>query len=302
MRSADRWKNRTLNIGVSLAVNAAILCIFARVLAAPSKPAESYIAVELAVPVRAKVSQPAEPKTVVVPPPQPHQESPRRSPAARKDPPRPLPERPGLPRLLQPSEPREKRTDDTEPAQPNADRGQDRAHVGGTRALAPSADGSGAAGSGGSGTASHGPGAPSAQGKGGSGGTIVGGNGGDRSVVTAPPSVNRQPEPKKADPPPVKPQPPAPKGESRGVQPSSQPQPAYPADARDDGTEGTVVLIAVVGTDGKVAETRIEKGSGDRRLDAAAERGVRRWTYKPALKDGVPVRSSVRVRVEFRLE
>ena len=86
------------------------------------------------------------------------------------------------------------------------------------------------------------------------------------------------------------------------MKPSKQPRPAYPADARDDGVEGTVVLVATVDTDGKVAEARVEKGSGDKRLDRAAEKGIRQWTYSPALRDGVPVKSSVRVRVEFRLE
>jgi len=63
-----------------------------------------------------------------------------------------------------------------------------------------------------------------------------------------------------------------------------------------------VVLLASIDAGGKVSKLKVERSAGDRRLDRAAERAVNQWTYKPSLKDGVPVASSVRVRVQFRLE
>lgn len=98
------------------------------------------------------------------------------------------------------------------------------------------------------------------------------------------------------------PEPPKPKGESRPPSVAKHAKPVYPPDARDDGVEGTSVVLARIGTDGKVMDTRLEKSSGDRRLDRAALDAVNKWTYNPALRDGVAVKSSVRVRVQFRLE
>lgn len=93
-----------------------------------------------------------------------------------------------------------------------------------------------------------------------------------------------------------------PKGESRAPSVAKQTKPVYPPDAREDGVEGVTVVLALIDPEGKVAEVKLEKGSGDRRLDRAALDAVRQWTYDPCLRDGVPVKSSVRVRVEFRLE
>lgn len=94
----------------------------------------------------------------------------------------------------------------------------------------------------------------------------------------------------------------APKGESRGPQAIEQPRPSYPTDARDEGVEGTVVLLASIAADGHVDGVKVESSSGDRRLDRAAAGAVERWTYSPCLKEGVPAASAVRVCVQFKLE
>ncbi|GEM_PF-2628393 len=304
MSSAGRWNNRFLSIGASIAVNAAILGALVRVLAAPSKPAETHIAVELESPVPAVMRiQPPKPRTIAAPVmPAPRQQPPT---PPRRIEPQPPKENPrsarsivpklNLPRVFGDPEPRrnEERRVATPTRPPDIGQGD---HSGGMGI------GASSTGGGGSGTTGRGPGAPSAYGTGGSGGTIVGGDGGSKSVVAVPPPVKREPEPKRVEQPQPKPAPPAPRGESRGAQAKSQPQPVYPSDAREDGVEGTVLLIADIGTDGKVVGTRLDKSSGDRRLDRAAEKAVKQWTYSPALKDGVPVKSSIRVRVEFRLD
>ena len=91
-------------------------------------------------------------------------------------------------------------------------------------------------------------------------------------------------------------------GESRAPSVAKQTKPVYPSDAREDGVEGISTVLALIDPEGKVTGTRLEKSSGDRRLDQSALDAVSKWTYNPCLRDGVPVKSSVRVKVEFRLE
>ncbi|HET6457236.1 MAG TPA: energy transducer TonB, partial [Armatimonadota bacterium] len=153
------------------------------------------------------------------------------------------------------------------------------------------------------GTSATGPGAFVGEGSGGG----ITGSGEGRTVAPPDPTPNTQhptpaPPPTTYNPQPTTPDPPKPKGESRAPSVAKQMKPIYPQDARDDGIEGTAVVLALIDPEGKVTDTRLEKSSGDRRLDRAAVDAVRKWTYNPCLKDGAPVKSSVRIRVEFRLE
>jgi len=68
--------------------------------------------------------------------------------------------------------------------------------------------------------------------------------------------------------------------------------------ARQAGAEGTVVIQALVGTDGRVSETRILKSIPV--LNGAAEEAVRRWRFKPAEAGGTPVATWVSVPMTFR--
>ena len=157
--------------------------------------------------------------------------------------------------------------------------------------------------SGGGGTSATGPGAFVGPGSGG------GISGSGESTITIPqpaPTPNTQhptpaPPPTTQNPQPITPTPPS-KGESRAPSAAEQTRPVYPSDAKDDGVEGIVTILALIDPEGKVTDTRLEKSSGDRRLDRAALDAVGKWTYNPCLRDGVPVKSSVRVKVDFRLE
>lgn len=73
--------------------------------------------------------------------------------------------------------------------------------------------------------------------------------------------------------------------------------PEYPQAAREAGVTGTVLVQALVGKDGKVHETRIQKSIP--MLDAAATAAVSRWIFKPALSKGAPVAVWVAVPVRF---
>lgn len=75
--------------------------------------------------------------------------------------------------------------------------------------------------------------------------------------------------------------------------------PEYPEIARASGTEGTVMLQALVGKDGKVKDVRVVKSVPV--LDDAATKAVKQWVFKPALSNNKPVAVWVAVPVRFSL-
>lgn len=77
------------------------------------------------------------------------------------------------------------------------------------------------------------------------------------------------------------------------------PPPAYPAFARQAHVEGTVVLQAVIGADGRVAAVRV--ASGPALLAAAARRAVLGWRYRPLVLDGRAVAVACAITVRFTL-
>lgn len=77
------------------------------------------------------------------------------------------------------------------------------------------------------------------------------------------------------------------------------PKPVYPDLALQAQVEGTVVVRALVRRDGRVGETRIERGVP--LLNDAAVAAVSRWTFAPARTNHVAVACWVVVPVRFRL-
>jgi protein TonB len=64
--------------------------------------------------------------------------------------------------------------------------------------------------------------------------------------------------------------------------------PNYPAAAARNGDSGTVMLALLVGADGRVTSSRIQKSSGSRELDRAAVNALSLCRFKPAMNNGVP--------------
>jgi len=64
--------------------------------------------------------------------------------------------------------------------------------------------------------------------------------------------------------------------------------PEYPARAARNGDSGTVVLALLIGTDGRVANARVQKTSGSRDLDKAALNALSQCQFKPGMNNGVP--------------
>ncbi len=75
--------------------------------------------------------------------------------------------------------------------------------------------------------------------------------------------------------------------------------PQYPPEAGRQRIEGTVVLLAVIGTDGSVMDVRIESGLPI--LAQAAIGAVKQWRYKPYMVDGEPVEVDSRITINFTL-
>jgi protein TonB len=75
--------------------------------------------------------------------------------------------------------------------------------------------------------------------------------------------------------------------------------PQYPPEAGRARVEGTVVLMAVIATDGTVKDVRVESGLPI--LAQAAVDAVKQWRYKPYLIDGEPVEVDSRITINFNL-
>ena len=82
--------------------------------------------------------------------------------------------------------------------------------------------------------------------------------------------------------------------------PIYQPDPDYSEEARKAKYQGTVVLIIVVGPDGRVHNPRVSRTLG-MGLDEKAMEKVLTWKFKPATKDSKPVAVEVSVEVQFNL-
>ena len=74
----------------------------------------------------------------------------------------------------------------------------------------------------------------------------------------------------------------------------------YPDMAAAAEVQGTVILQATLGTDGKVVQARVLRSIP--LLDAAALDAVRQWQFTPTLLNGVPVPVIMTVTVNFTLQ
>jgi protein TonB len=88
-------------------------------------------------------------------------------------------------------------------------------------------------------------------------------------------------------------------GEVRAPRKLRDVAPKYPAIAQQARIEGTVVIDAVIGVDGRVAEMRVTQSVP--LLDQAARDAVIQWVFTPTRLNGEPVAVVMTVTVEFRL-
>jgi TonB family protein len=80
-----------------------------------------------------------------------------------------------------------------------------------------------------------------------------------------------------------------------------KPSPQYTTLGRTRRQEGNVVFEVLVDETGRVADIRLIRGIAGSDLNDAAMNAARSWVYKPAVKDGVPVRVWRPEQVRFKL-
>ena len=79
-------------------------------------------------------------------------------------------------------------------------------------------------------------------------------------------------------------------------------QPVYPGSAKSAGVQGTVVLHAVIGTDGKTLSLRVMNSQIDPELARSAVEAVSQWLYTPTLLNGEPIEVDTTITVNYSLE
>jgi len=77
------------------------------------------------------------------------------------------------------------------------------------------------------------------------------------------------------------------------------PGPSYPGRSLRRRESGEVLVRAVVGADGRPTQVEVARSSSHRALDQAAVRAIRRWRFRPAMRDGEAVTGVVEIPVTF---
>jgi len=75
--------------------------------------------------------------------------------------------------------------------------------------------------------------------------------------------------------------------------------PTYPLDAKLNHIEGTVILQALIDTDGKIQTLSVH--SGHPILAESALRTVQHWAYRPTRVNGIAVEVETRIEINFTL-
>lgn len=78
-------------------------------------------------------------------------------------------------------------------------------------------------------------------------------------------------------------------------------QPPYPPGKQRLGEEGVVVVRVLVGPDGRVKQVARVEAADDAFYKVTAEQALRKWRFKPATRDGVPVEGWREMTVRFEL-
>ena len=79
-------------------------------------------------------------------------------------------------------------------------------------------------------------------------------------------------------------------------------QPPYPASEERAEVTGSVTVMIVIGTDGRVKDVEKVSAANDAFYRATEQQALRYWRFKPAMVDGKPVESRKRMTVHFRLD
>jgi protein TonB len=78
------------------------------------------------------------------------------------------------------------------------------------------------------------------------------------------------------------------------------PEPSFSEEARKAKAQGMVLLLVVVGKDGRTHDIRVGQSLG-MGLDEKAIEAVNRWRFRPGTLNGQPVATQIAVQVDFHL-
>jgi len=78
--------------------------------------------------------------------------------------------------------------------------------------------------------------------------------------------------------------------------------PKYPKAALMNEETGTVALLFLINTDGKVMDSKIDKSSGSKSLDKAALSAFSQCKFKPGSKDGKAEELWAKIEFVWKLE
>jgi TonB family protein len=84
--------------------------------------------------------------------------------------------------------------------------------------------------------------------------------------------------------------------------PTSCVKPEYPKESLRNDEQGTVTLLLSITGEGAVSHTRVAKSSGFELLDARAAEAFASCRFIPALQDGTPVASEVKMEYVWKIE
>lgn len=123
-------------------------------------------------------------------------------------------------------------------------------------------------------------------------------------AATVPPPAAATVTPPPAPVQPATPPPPAPSatGVNSDLAVVSMVSPAYPPQAARSRAEGWVEVEFTVSAGGQVENARVVRSDPPRIFDREAIRSIERSTFSPRVENGVPVSSSARRRIEFKLD
>ncbi len=89
---------------------------------------------------------------------------------------------------------------------------------------------------------------------------------------------------------------------SENIQIQKMVKPIYPRLARRQNREGTVQLKVEVLKNGRIAEIKLYQSSGSNDMDASAIQAIKKWQFKPATRNGIPIRHAAVIPLTFTLE
>lgn len=82
--------------------------------------------------------------------------------------------------------------------------------------------------------------------------------------------------------------------------PTFTPDPKYPSEARKKHIEGKVLMEATIGTDGAAHDVQIVKSLGHG-LDEESINALKKWKFRPAMREGKPVAVKIKVEMAFKM-